>query len=93
MKLKYTRILIFTSISEKKKHGVCVQSTSQMHGEVPFCTYVHRASAFSIVRYDVFAYGTAYLISPTKSNDPDSGFYGAFPTTQGHLSVLMNRSY
>ena len=49
-----------------------------MHGEVPLCTYLHRASTFSIVRYDVVAYGTAYLISPTKSNDPDSGFYGAF---------------
>ena len=33
----------------------------------------------SIVRYDVFAYGTAYLISSTKSNDPGGGFFGAFP--------------
>ena len=41
--------------------------------------YLHRDSTFSIVRYDVFAYGTAYLISSTKSNDPGGGFFGAFP--------------
>ena len=80
MKLKYTRILIFTSISEKNTVFV-FRARPIMHGEVPFCTYLHRASTFSIVRYDVFVYGTAYLISPTKSNDPDSGFYEAFPTT------------
>ena len=79
MKFKYIRILIFTSISEKTVF--VFRARLKMHGKVPFCTYVHRASTFSIVRYDVFAYNAAYLINPTESNEPGSGFYGAFPGT------------
>ena len=58
-------ISIFTPIS---KRSVCIQSTSQMYGEVPFCTYVHRASIFSIVHYDVFVYGTAYLVLQNRTS-------------------------
>ena len=43
MELKYIRILIFTSISEKTRH-LC----SDLHGKVPFCaTYTIIASTFS----------------------------------------------
>ena len=50
-------------------------------GEVPFFTYVHRTWTFSITRYDAFVYGTAYLIGPTKSNDPTAGLLEASPTS------------
>ena len=68
----------------------CVQSAFQCMGKIPLCTYVHRASTFSIVRYDVFAYGTAYIISSTKSNDTGGGFFGAFPGGSPRLSYSAN---
>ena len=70
-----------------KKTRCCAQSTSQTHGEVPFFTYVHRAYTFSIARYDAFAYGTAYIIRPTKSNDPACGCSGLPLPPKGHLSL------
>ena len=55
------------------------QSMLQWMGKISLCTYLHRASTFSIIHYDVFAYGTAYLISSTKSNDPGGSFFRVFP--------------
>ena len=52
MKLKFIRILIFTSVS-KKTRRVCVQSVFQCMGKGPLCVYIHRASAFSIANSDV----------------------------------------
>ena len=60
----------------------------QNAGGVPFFTYVHRACTFSIAHYDAFVYGTAYILRPTKLNDPACGLFGASPT-----SKLMNASY
>ena len=31
--------------------------------------------------YDAFAHGTAYIIRPTKLNDPACGLFGASPTS------------
>ena len=94
MKLKCAKVLIFTFISEKTQ-CLCSQHVS-MDGENP-CLHLHRDSTFSIVRYDIFAYGTAYLISCTKSNDPGSG---GFSLGEPHdlrsplrlAMALMNRS-
>ena len=42
-------------------------------GEIPLCTYSHRDSKFSIIRCDVIAYGTAYLIGSTIQAAVSSG--------------------
>ena len=61
-----------------------------MRGKIPFCMYVHRASTFLIVPYDVFAYGTGYLISPTKSNNPGNV---AFPPISADEQTLLKGDY
>ena len=90
MKLKFVRILIYTFISEKTQ-CLCSQHGS-MDGGNPFCTDLHRDSTFSIVRYDDFVHGTAYLNGSTKSNDPGGGFFGAFPGGAPRLKVTFNAS-
>ena len=82
-------ILIYTFISEKTQ---CVHSMVQWMGEIPFCTYIHRDSTFSIIRYDDFMHGTAYLNSSTKSNDPGGGFFRAFPGGASQLKVTFKTS-
>ena len=57
-----------------------------MQGKVPFFTYVHIVCTFLIIHYDALAYGTAYLIRPTKSNDPASSLFGACYMASGQLS-------
>ena len=52
------------------------------HRGSPFFVYVLRACTFLIACYDAFMYGTAYLISPTKSNDPAGGLFRTSPTLQ-----------
>ena len=45
-----------------------------------------------IVRYDVFAYGTAYSTSSTKSKDPGGSFFRAFPGGAPQLKVTFKAS-
>ena len=76
----------------REKHNVCVHSTVQWMGEISFCTYLHRDSTFSIVRYDDFTHDTTYLSSSTKSNDSGGGFFGAFPGGAPRLKVTFKAS-
>ena len=75
------------SFSTYVKKGTSPRTCSRMYGT----TYLIRTKndhTFSIARYDAFAYGTAYLIRPTKSNDPTSGLFRASPIPhKGHLSL------